>query len=261
MDETLENAEVVLSMGKVATLEINRPEKRNAVHSEMWKSLLAACERIGGNPDTRVLLLKGRGLHFCGGADISEFSNAYASDASAERYNSHYAAIETALRHLPFPVIAEIRGACFGGGLGLALSADFRFCDTTAMFAVTASKLGIAYSPEDTARVIEKIGPARAKDLLFSARTVMADEALAWNLVDRVFAAEELEAAVEQYAHTLVTRSKASLRAIKTIVNKLAEPGQVLCDSLRPTYSELFRGSDIKEGARAFMAKREPNFE
>lgn len=261
MDENFENAHIALSMGKVTTLEINRPEKRNAVNAAMWKSLLAACDRIARNPEMKVLLLKGRGHHFCSGADISEFSEAYGSDLLAESYNGDYRAVETALRNLAVPVIGEIRGACFGGGLGLALSADFRFCDRSAMFAVTASRLGIAYSAEDTARVIEKIGPVRAKDMLFSARTIGAGEALTWNLVDRVFSTEDLEAGVRDYADTLATRSRASLRAIKKIVNALVEPDTAVCDNLRPTYSELFRGPDIVEGARAFVEKREPNFE
>ncbi|MBP1881786.1 enoyl-CoA hydratase/isomerase family protein [Sinorhizobium mexicanum] len=251
---------ILVESGRVAKVLINRQDKRNAINAAMWSALLDACDFISKSDGTRVVVLSGAGKHFCAGADITEFADTYRSQASADRYNGRYRDVEDALRRIPCPVIAEVRGACFGGGLGLALSADFRFSDSTAMISITASKLGIAYGAEDSARLIEKIGPVRAKDLLFSARTVGVDEAMAWGLVDQVFPPGELASGVRAYAETLASRSPASLKAIKSIVNSLIEPSSSLCERLRPTYSELFAGSDLREGARAFLEKREPLF-
>ena len=258
---SLAGGTVLVETGRIAKILINRPAKRNAIDAAMWSALLEACGLVSKSEITRVVVLSGAGLHFCAGADITEFADAYRSRASADQYNGRYRDVENAFRQIPFPVMAEIRGACFGGGLGLALSADFRFCDPSAMIAITASRLGIAYGPEDTARLIEKIGPVRAKDLLFSARTVGAGEAAAWGLVDRVFSPGGLESGVRTYAEILASRSPASLKAMKTIVNTLVEPPSPLCERLRPAYCALFEGPDLREGARAFLEKREPVFD
>lgn len=259
--ESFGDGRITLSAGRVARLQINRPEKRNAMSIDMWQALSAACRRISELPETRVVVLGGAGGHFCSGADIAEFGDIYASDLSAERYNNDYRSVEAQIRDLPVPVIAEIRGACVGGGLGLALSADLRFADTSARMVVTASKLGIAYSAEDCARIIEKIGAVRAKDMLFSARTIEAEEARSWGLVDRLAAPGELAAVVDSYADVLAARSPASLKAMKLIINSLVKPDDSLCQRLRPPYSELFRGVDLAEGVRAFLEKREPAFD
>lgn len=223
--------------------------------------LSSACRRISESPEIRVVVLAGSGADFCSGADIAEFADIYASGLSAEWYNSDYRAVEAEIRNLAVPVIAEIRGACFGGGLGLALSADLRFADRTARMAVTASSSGIAYSAEDCARVVEKIGVARAKDMLFSARTIETEEAYSWGLVDRVIASEHLTTFVDSYAEDLAARSRASLKAMKMIINSLAEPDSALCEKLRSTYYQLFRGGDLVEGIKAFLEKREPVFD
>lgn len=230
------------------------------MNSDMWRAVVSACEILAHRTEVRVVVLNGAGQHFCSGADISEFEQTYGSKESAERYNDNYRAAENAVRRLDVPVIAEIKGGCFGGGLGLGLSADFRFADRSAKIAVTASKLGIAYSAEDSARLIEKVGPVRAKDMLFSARTIEAAEAMAWGLVDRLFEPEELSSGVQVYADSLAARSSASISAMKTIIGSLMEPDARLCQSLRPIYSGLFGGPDLIEGTRAFLEKREPDF-
>ncbi|TCM74945.1 enoyl-CoA hydratase-related protein [Rhizobium sp. BK068] len=259
--EAFAEGAIKLTVARVAELQINRPDKCNAMTARMWQGLLEACRRIAKLPEIRVLIFAGVGKHFCAGADIGEFSQTYATDASAETYNATYRAAETALRELPVPVIAQIRGACLGGGLGLALSSDLRFADSTARIAITASKLGVTYSAEDAARIMEKIGPARSKDMLFSARTIGAEEAFSWGLIDRLASANDLAGIVDSYASEIAARSPASLKAMKIIINTLTDPEPDKCHKLRPTYSELFRGRDLDEGRRAFLEKREPVFD
>jgi len=251
---------IELSIAQIAQLRLNRPQVANAVNSAMWAALLEACAAVAAAPEVRVLVVSGNGRNFCAGADVSEFRAIYASDETAERYNDNYRAVEDAIRGLPIPVIAQISGACVGGGLGLALSADFRFADPSVRIAVTASRLGLAYSAEDSSRIIEKIGPVKAKDMLYSARMINASEAHDWGLLDRLVPAWELPAVVEAYAGVLAQRSRASLRATKTIVDSLMAPDPELCARLKPIYSALFRQEDLVEGRKAFLEKREPQF-
>jgi enoyl-CoA hydratase len=251
---------VLLTTDRVAALRINRPEKRNAMSEDMWSAVIDACVCVAENREVRVLIVSGIGVDFCAGADISEFDRAYASQKSADRFNSIYRQAETALRDVEVPVIAEMRGVAYGGGLGLALAADFRFADSTTSMAVTASKLGIAYGPEDMSRLIEKVGLSRAKDMLFSGKTVNAQEALSYGLVDRISTPDGLSSMVMEYAEMLAERSSASLKAMKAIANGLAKPDVALCDALRPRYSELFLGGDAAEGRQAFIEKRDPRF-
>jgi len=258
---TFADGAIELTLGRIAHLTLNRPHVANAVNAAMWKALPEACAAVAAAREARVLVISGNGRNFCAGADISEFEAVYASDESAERYNENYRGAEDAIRRLPIPVIAQVRGACVGGGLGLALSADFRFADPSVRIAVTASRLGIAYSAEDAARIIEKVGPVNAKDMLYSARTIHADEAQSWGLLDRVVPAWELPAAVEAYAVVLAARSRASLSATKTIIDSLMAPDPERCAELRPVYSALFRQPDLVEGRKAFLEKREPRFE
>lgn len=144
--------------------------------------------------------------------------------------------------------------------MGLALCADFRFSDPSARMGVTASKLGFAYSAEDSSRIIEKIGPVNTKDMLYSARLVDANEALAWGPIDRLVAPTELSR-VDTYASLLAGRSRASLSATKKIIDALMAPRAELCAQLRPVYSRLFREPDVVEGRKAFLEKREPKFD
>ncbi|MGX5802673.1 enoyl-CoA hydratase/isomerase family protein [Bradyrhizobium sp. Arg314] len=258
--ETFSEGCLELKVAGIARLTLNRPHVRNAVSERMWAGLIEACRRIEGVPEIRVLIISGEGNHFCAGADISEFGRVYSSNERVEAYNDLYRQAKTAIRNLSVPVIAEVKGACMGAGLGLSLSADLRFADETAQIAVTASKLGLAYSPDDSARLIATIGLARAKDMLFSARTIEATEASSWGLVDRVVPGKQLSAIMNSYAAELAERSPASLAATKMITDSLVSPDLKLCGKLQPFYDQLFSGEDIVEGRSAFLEKRPPRF-
>jgi enoyl-CoA hydratase len=251
---------IALTIASIARLELNAPGRCNAVSGIMWKGLIQACERIEEVSEIRVIILSGIGKHFCAGADISEFGQVYATRESSTAYNSLVRTAEARVRHLPQPVIAEIRGAALGAGCGLAMAADLRFASTTARLGITASRLGLVYSPEDTAQLIEKIGPIRAKDMLMSARIIEATEALSWGLIDRAIPEGDLEQAVLKYAAELAERSRTSLDATKRIVNGLTAPVPSLCDMLRPFYVEAFQGPDAVEGRASFLEKRAPKF-
>jgi enoyl-CoA hydratase/carnithine racemase len=252
-----------LHEGQIARIEINAPKRRNAISRAMWEVLPSICQRIASNEEVRAVLLSASpdaGGIFCAGADISEFDAVYADMASTRAYNALVRLAQQALRTLPRPVIAVIGGACVGGGCGLALAADLRFASTEARFAITPARLGIAYSPEDTAQLIEKVGPARAKDILFSGRMLSAQEALSFGLVDRVLAPAELDTAAQAYAQEIARLSSESIRTAKAIVNRLSEPDAETCRDLHALFEASFSGQDFAEGRKAFMEKRPPRF-
>ncbi len=245
--------------GTIGLLEINQTERHNAMSEAMWDavpSALAEAQRTGA----RVIVLTGTGGRaFSSGADISEFAQVYATAGSAGRYNARVRAAQAALRDIALPVIAMINGLCLGGGCGLALASDLRFASEEASFAITPARLGLAYSYEDTAQLVEKVGPARAKDILFSGRRLLAREALDIGLIDRVCPPGELREATYAYANELAALSPASIAASKATINALTGPASPPADLLA-MHAATFSGADFQEGYRAFLEKRKPRF-
>ncbi len=258
MTESYADGRLILTPGRIARLTLNAPASKNAIARAMWAALPEIAGRLAADPETRVLIVTGAGGAFSAGADISEFEQTYATPDSAAATNATVRAGQQAIRDIPCPVIAMIEGACVGGGCGLALSCDLRFASDTAFFAITPARLGIAYSAADTWALMEKVGPARAKDILFSARRIPAAEALSIGLVDRVTTPAALATETESYAQALAELSPASLRMAKTTVNTLSAPPAT--GQLDAAFEALFTGPDFAEGRRAFLEKRKPAF-
>jgi enoyl-CoA hydratase/carnithine racemase len=246
------NGTIGLQPGPIARLWLCRPEKANAINSQMWEGLVEAWQALSKRDDTRVLILRGDGKHFSSGADTTEFESAYASTASTDRYNRAYRRAIDDMAALPFPVLAVLHGAVIGSAVALATAADLRLAARDAQLTVSAAKLGFAYSLEDSARLLQLIGLARTKEMLFSARAIPADEARGWGLVNCVVAPEGLEATVTACAETIATQSRTALAGIKTILDSLSTTPEVAVAPLRRLYSESFQSAD----AAAARAKK-----
>lgn len=249
---------LVLTPGPIARLTLSAPATRNAMTRAMWQALLDALAAVADAPETRVLILTGASGAFSAGADISEFETVYASPESAAAYNARVRAALATLHDLALPVLARIEGPCVGGGVGLALACDLRFAADTAIFAITPSRLGIAYSPEDTAMLVSTVGVAAAKDLLYSGRRVAATEAHTLHLIDRITAPDALDQTVTDYAEMLAAASPAALRHTKRTISALAT-GRADPD-LHTHFAALFSGPDFAEGRQAFRERRKPKF-
>jgi len=247
--------------GAVARLTLNRPEARNALTFAMWRALPEVAEMLASDRNCRVLVLTGKGEKaFSAGADIAEFPETYATPETARNYNAAVRSAQAAISELPFPVIAEIRGVCFGGGCGLAMHADLRFAAHDATFAITPAKLGLAYSFADTRRLVSLAGPAHAKDILFSGRVLSAKEALRIGLIDRAVAPEDLCRTVDDYSQTLSHLSATSIRLAKATIEAISRGETEASDELRRDFEAAFGGPDFTEGYSAFMEKRKPDF-
>src|SRR3984957_17141180 len=174
----------------LARLRLARPEPPNAMTLAMWRALPELCAEVGRREDARVVVVEGAGGHFCAGADISEFDAVFRDAAAAREYLGAIEVGLEALMALDFPTIAALEGSSIGGGLALALCCDLRFCAENAHLAIPPAKLGLLYRPGATRRLVELVGPARAKDLLFSGRRVETEGGLALGLIDRLGAGD-----------------------------------------------------------------------
>jgi enoyl-CoA hydratase/carnithine racemase len=153
-----------------------------------------------------------------------------------------------------------ISGACIGGGCGLALGCDLRFVDETAKFGITPAKLGLDYGVADTRRLVDAVGFARAADLLFSARLIKAEEALAIGLADRLLEPDLLESETRSFARTIAANAPSSLRAIKSHLQAIRKGRTIDDEDSRRAFFAAFEGSDLAEGLTAFQQKRPPTF-
>ena len=246
----------------IGWLIFNNPERRNAVSLAMWQAIPDVLADFEADPAIRVMVLTGTGTKaFVAGADISEFENLRDSTENVAYYNDQADKAIAMLTETNKPTLAMIRGACVGGGVGLALSCDLRLAAEDARFSIPAAKLGLGYRHSGLKKLVDMVGPAYAKEIFFTARLFSASEALAMGLVNRVIPNNVLENYVLDYCHTIAQNAPLTLSSVKKIVAQITDhdhpTDQALCDRL---VQECFDSGDYIEGRRAFMEKRQPVF-
>ena len=183
--------------GGIATITLNRPDKRNALTLEMWESLGALIAELEADDSLRCLILRGAGEEaFAAGADIAEFPTLRASAAQAKAYAERMEPALEGLKRCRHPSIAMILGACSGGGLELAALCDLRICGAGARLGIPINRLGHALPYPGLKALVALIGRAGAAELLLEGRVLTAEEALARGLVQRVLPDAEVEAEV-----------------------------------------------------------------
>jgi enoyl-CoA hydratase len=246
----------------VGHLIFNQPEKRNATSLEMWQAAKIILDDFAADDDIRCMVMSGTGgKAFVSGADISQFEKARSDANAAAEYERISAEGKEALKNFAKPVIAQIQGYCLGGGMSVAMAADFRVCSDDSQFGIPAARLGIAYGYDAIHNLTSLVGPSLAKDILITARRIKADEALRIGLVNRVVPAEELEAAVAEYTDAIINNAPLSMQAAKkTVTEILKNPDDRDMDGLAAMQKRCFDSNDYKEGRTAFMEKRKPAF-
>lgn len=242
--------------GPVATLTINRPAKRNAMNYEMWSALPGLLAGVSADESIRVLVIRG-GEHFSAGADIAEFSTLRRGAEGAAHYGEAVHDGERAIAQLGKPTIAAISGFCVGGGCEIALACDIRVAASDARFGITPAKLGIIYNFTSTKALVDAVGPAWAKQILFSADLLDASTALRIGLVNEVV--ESLDARVKELSEQIAGRAQVSVRGAKKIINSITDGGHE-DDFVRALYAEAASSADYAEGVSAFLEKRPPRF-
>ena len=259
---TLEGPLLTAIKGAVAMVTINRPDKHNALNRAIWSAIGPAMTALEADPTVKVIILTGAGgKAFSAGADMSEFTETYATVETTRAYNRLVREAQHIVSNVEKPVLAMIEGLCVGGGCGLALACDLRFASEDSRFAITPAKIGAAYSFGDTRQLVDLVGPARAKDILFSGAMMDARRAEAIGLVDHVLPKESLAEETLAYAAQLCAVSQTSIRVAKRMVNAIKAGADHETEALRAEFERAFEGEDFREGYDAFLNKRKPRFD
>ena len=246
----------------IGWITFNQPQRRNAMSLDMWAGLGVAAEAFDCDPAVRVVVMRGAGgKAFVSGADISEFEAHRADAAQKKSYDEIAAKGLAGLSHLSKPLIAMIEGWCVGGGLAIALTADIRFATSGSRFAIPAARLGLGYDYRGLAALARLVGPSVAKDILFSARFVEADEALRLGLLNFVVDAAQIEQQIGVYAANVAANAPLTVRAAKAalqVFERYADTADTA--EIDALVERCFDSDDYKEGRRAFLDKRAPQF-
>jgi enoyl-CoA hydratase/carnithine racemase len=246
--------------GHVATITLSNPGRYNAMSLAMWTQLAQTLEQLADKPDVRVLILRGEGERaFVSGADISEFAAQRSSVTGVAAYDAAVERAQGALTRFARPVIAAISGICYGGGLGLALACDLRYCAASAKFRMPAARLGLGYALTGVKRMVDVLGTASASELFYTARVCDAGEAARIGLVHSVH--DDVFAHAEKIGAEIASNAPMTIAAAKLAFNTLlsgSAPADVAAVSA--AVQACFSSSDYAEGRQAFADKRPARF-
>lgn len=244
----------------IALVTLNRPEKHNALSLDLLGRLPTIVRELGNDGRVRAVILRGNDRCFSTGMDLDDLSGVTAI-GDTQRALGVARDANAAIERCPKPVIAAIAGWCLTGGLEMALACDVRIAADNARFGITSARIGTVAGMGGTQRLPRLIGPARAKEILFSAEPIDAAEAWRVGLVNRVVpAGQELDAAMEM-ARLYARRAPLSLAFAKTAVDVgMTMPLDTALTFEIGLTTQLFTTEDRAEGLRAFREKREPEF-
>jgi enoyl-CoA hydratase len=246
-------------VGAIGTLIIDNQTRRNAMTADMYSAVRGAVNDLMADDAIRVVILRGAGTEaFGAGSDISEFPTRRMGDEAEKFDNTEHDAWD-ALAEIPIPVAAAIHGPCMGGGIAMALHCDVRIAADDATFSVPPARLGLAYPQTALARLVDLVGSAQAKLLLYSARVIGAEEALAIGLIQEVVPKADLDSHVERLAVQIARLAPLTHRSTKLSVDSLTR--ETLAAEAAASRRACYASADFREGVQAFLDKRHPTFE
>ena len=247
--------------GPIARVTFNRPAARNALTFAMYDRLAQFCAEAGRDPALRAVIVTGAGdAAFAAGTDISQF-RAFATPEDALAYEERIDRVVDALESCKVPTIAAIAGACTGAATALALACDLRICAANLRFGIPVARtLGNCLSMSNYARLASLLGAARAKDIVFTARLVQAEEARAIGLVSEILPdADALAARAEELARLVAGHAPLTLRATKEAMLRLKP--RVRKGEGDDLVLMCYMSEDFREGMAAFLEKRPARFQ
>jgi enoyl-CoA hydratase len=243
-----------------ATVTLANPERMNALDTTMWSELEKAFVALSADDGLRCIVLRGAGdKAFAAGADVAEFATVRSNREQAVAYARITHAALQAVAHCVHPVVAQIHGACVGGGLEIASMCDMRICGESSRFGIPIKRLGLVVSYHELTSLIALVGNAATLEILLEGRVFGADEALAKGLVNRVVPDAEVEPEVDATVSRIVEGAPLVARWHKRFVRRLADPAPVTDDEMDECYS-CFDSEDFRIGYRAFLDKRKAAF-
>jgi enoyl-CoA hydratase len=246
--------------GHVATVILNKPDKMNALDLGMWRALGNAFRTLSADETVRCIILRGAGEKaFSAGADIEEFERARDTAEKSRAYSKVTQGALGAIAECPIPVIAQIHGACVGGGLEMATMCDMRVCGASSRFGVPINRLGLVVSYEELRGLIPLAGKAGTLEILLEGRVFGAEEAMQKGLVNRFVADDEVAAEVAAAARRISLGAPLVARWHKKFINKLLE-GTPLTPAELDEAHLCFDTEDFRIGRDAFLQKAKPTF-
>jgi len=245
---------------KIATIIFDRPKVLNALNTELFDELDLALDQVNADATVKVLILTGSGdKAFVAGADIAELSKMDLSQAKAFSRNGQK--VFSKIESLPIPVIAAVNGLALGGGLEAAMGCDFIYACSNAVFGLPESNLGLIPGFGGTQRLARLVGPNLSKELIFTGKSINAEKALKYGIINKICDPEDLMEAVMKTARLLAKKSRIASQATKTVIqagmNTDLETG---CLIENESFGSVVAGEGAKEGIKAFFEKRKPVF-
>jgi enoyl-CoA hydratase len=251
---------IYLKESAVATVQLNRPQKKNALNSELRLEMEKTLKEIEGDTSLKVVIVTGGEEIFCAGADIGEIQEATTAETTI-KHAKEFQLLFDQIESLPQPVIAAVSGYALGGGCELALACDFRIASEGAKFGLPEIKIGAFPGGGGTQRLPRLIGAAKAKEMIFTGDPTSAEEALALGLVMKVVPKDKLMEEAKGFAAKLASLPRLAMEASKKVINRGLEMD--LSSGLEfeaHCFGNLATTHDLKEGILAFLEKRKPNF-
>jgi enoyl-CoA hydratase len=248
--------------GALGWIVFDRPERHNAISAQMWSEIPGAAQALEDDDAVRVIIMRGEGERaFVAGADISEFQSQRTGESAVAAYDRAAGQAFAALAALSKPLLAQIHGYCFGGGVAIALAADLRYAALDARFAIPAARLGLGYHLGGLEVLAHVVGIAVAKEIMFTARRYSAEEALRIGLVNALALEDGLEALVRERAGAIAENAPLTVRSAKLGLDQLTrEPAARDLRAVNDAMLACFESEDYGEGVRAFLEKRTPSF-
>jgi enoyl-CoA hydratase/carnithine racemase len=256
------------SHGRLATVTLHRPDRRNALIVPMLQQLTDALGGLAVRADLRAVVLRSQGPDFCAGADIAELEAARDAPHGMDRFDGPFADTLRAIATNPVPVVARVQGRALGGGTQLVLACDLAVAARDAQLGIPSARLGVVIPFDSIQRLVAAVGPRRAADLLCAARVLTGAEAEEWGIVTRAVPEVELDEAVDEVVERIVAGAPLSVRASKRGITLAADPNALdRGGEARPiTDFDLMAAAttsseDLAEGLAAFRERRAPSFE
>jgi enoyl-CoA hydratase len=252
------NQEILFEVeSQVATITFNRPEAMNAMTWNMYDRLVGYCDELDGRDDIRVAILKGAGHRaFVSGTDISQFQ-AFSNPQDAIDYERRTGEVTSRLERVLKPTIAMIHGVCVGGGASLALACDFRYADQELRFGIPIARtIGNCLSLAGYGRLLDFVGPAKAKELIMLAKLLSADEALGLGVVTEIVPADQLETRVDEVAGRLMTLAPLTLAATKESIRRIQSARGLDSKEGEDLILSCYMSDDFRGAVKAFVEKR-----
>ena len=245
--------------GAIGTITIDNPHRHNAISNPMWTAITEAALAHDADPDVRVITIEGHGRKaFASGADISRFESA---EGPVTRGGGAFSTACATVHGVSKPTVAIIRGWCLGGGMALAISCDLRLANEAARFGIPAAKLSIGYPVDGLRRIVELVGLATAKEIMFTARQYNAAEALRLGMVNHVLADDAIDTFATDYIASIAAGAPLTQKGAKLALRELArDESRRDLAAAEAIIAQCATSADHAEGTRAFLEKRRPVF-